>query len=397
MNEKMRGILSKEMEKGELTQEHEETLIAIMKNYIKEIDNYDFCEFFRESAEWGYSKLTMELLEIISYEAVKANRKRINFAKYKYNEWKKMMEKFGTDWLEIIDDFEKNYNYAVEGAVKGNQIELVKELIEFDKNFTIKYREYFYKDGKLIRYGILKRCVYGRVKYAVENGNLEMVKLLLSVSGSIESLSIRCAIESKNENSAEMIKMLCEHNYKFVDVTWAIEFRKVIKSGDLSFARMWLESVKKLWDEYKDIYMRDAIQYGNVGVFELLREYGEIDVNRPLNYADVYKTLLEDEIKDFEEGYGHLIALAVRNAICHGRNRIPILEKLIEAGADVTVDNNYCIKKAVEDDYIRLTKILIEAGADVTVDNNYCLKIARKNGNEELANLLIVAGAKSNS
>ena len=147
--------------------------------------------------------------------------------------------------------------------------------------------------------------------------------------------------------------------------------------------------------------MKFVIQYGNIEVFELLKEY-EIDVNRPLNLADVWNTLLEFETyrypdKDFDGGYGHLITLAVVYAIFEGRDWIRILEKLIEEGADVTVDNNYCIKRAVDSDCFKITKILIEAGADVTVDNNYCLKMARKNGNEEIANLLIAAGTEIDS
>ncbi len=117
--------------------------------------------------------------------------------------------------------------------------------------------------------------------------------------------------------------------------------------------------------------MKFVIQYGNIEVFELLKEY-EIDVNRPLNLADVWNTLLEFETyrypdKDFDGGYGHLITLAVVYAIFEGRDWIRILEKLIEEGADVTVDNNYC------------------------------LKMARKNGNEEIANLLIAAGTEIDS
>lgn len=409
MNEKKRLILCKEMKRGELTQEQEETLIAIMKDHIKETGEiketreYNFWEFFERAAELGYRKLTIELLEVMSSEAVIAIRKLRNEANYKHYEWRVVHKAYGSNWSRSCYEFERDYEHALEGAVKGNQIELVKELIEFDKNFTIKYKD-DYNKGKHVVFGNLEKFAWQMVKYAVENENLEMVKLLVNVSLMLDPIAIENAMERENEVSAKIIKVIFEHDYPSSSENLLINFSKAIEYGDLNLVKIWLKKIERLRsfrDKYKDYYMKFVIQYGNIEVFELLKEY-EIDVNRPLNLADVWNTLLEFETyrhpdKDFDGGYGHLITLAVVYAIFEGRDWIRILEKLIEEGADVTVDNNYCIKRAVDSDCFKITKILIEAGADVTVDNNYCLKMARKNGNEEIANLLIAAGTEIDS
>lgn len=409
MNEKKRLILCKEMERGELTQEQEEILIAIMKDHIKETGEieetrkYNFWQFFERAAKLGYRKLTIELLEVMSNEAVIASRKLRNVANYKHYEWKTMYDEFESNWLRSCREFERDYMHALEGAVKGNQIELVKELIEFDKNFTIKYKDvYYYSKGKHSEFGILEKSAWEMVKYAVENENLEMVKLLVNVSFMLDPIAIEKAMKRKTKVSAEIIKVIFEHDYPYCSENLFTAFsRAIVEDGDINVLKIWLKKIERFrgfHDKYKGYYMSFVIQGGNMEVFELLKEYG-IDVNRPLNFVDVWNTLLEFDTyshpdKDFDGGFGHLITLVVTYAISIGGNMMTILQELIKEGADVTVDNNYCIKRAVDNNYFRLTKILIEAGADVTVDDNYCLKIARKNGNKEIENLLIEAGAK---
>ncbi len=73
-----------------------------------------------------------------------------------------------------------------------------------------------------------------------------------------------------------------------------------------------------------------------------------------------------------------------------------IVKLLIEAGADVTANNNYAIKKAAANGYIEVVELLIEAGADVTANNNYAIKKAAANGYIEVVELLIEAGADVN-
>lgn len=55
--------------------------------------------------------------------------------------------------------------------------------------------------------------------------------------------------------------------------------------------------------------------------------------------------------------------------------QVVALKILLEAGANVTVDDNYAIGYALKNGHTEIAKMLIEAGADVTVDDIYAHQI----------------------
>ena len=61
---------------------------------------------------------------------------------------------------------------------------------------------------------------------------------------------------------------------------------------------------------------------------------------------------------------------------------------LIEAGADVTADDNSAIRWASRNGHTEVVKLLIEAGADVTARDNYAIQWASENGHTEVVELL---------
>ena len=69
-----------------------------------------------------------------------------------------------------------------------------------------------------------------------------------------------------------------------------------------------------------------------------------------------------------------------------------IVKLLIEAGADVTANDNYAIQVSTENGHEKIVKLLIEAGADSTS----LIIDAVKDGKLEIVKLLIEAGAIEN-
>ena len=75
------------------------------------------------------------------------------------------------------------------------------------------------------------------------------------------------------------------------------------------------------------------------------------------------------------------------------KGNLPIVELLINHGANITVDNNYCLMTVVHFGYVEIFKLLINFGADIAAQNNRCIRIAIDNGYYEMVKVLIDLGA----
>jgi len=56
------------------------------------------------------------------------------------------------------------------------------------------------------------------------------------------------------------------------------------------------------------------------------------------------------------------------------KNRIDIVKLLLDNGADIHTENEYCLKIAVEYYYFDLTKYLLKRGANIHATNDWCIK-----------------------
>ena len=70
------------------------------------------------------------------------------------------------------------------------------------------------------------------------------------------------------------------------------------------------------------------------------------------------------------------------------KNKLEVVELLLEAGADVHVDNDYALKWASMNGYEGVVRLLLEAGADVHADNDLALGLASANGHEGVVKIL---------
>ena len=72
---------------------------------------------------------------------------------------------------------------------------------------------------------------------------------------------------------------------------------------------------------------------------------------------------------------------------------LPIVQLLLESGADITTDDNLAIRTASGNGHVEVVKLLLAAGADVTTDDNLALRAASMTGHVEVVKLLLAAGA----
>ena len=70
-----------------------------------------------------------------------------------------------------------------------------------------------------------------------------------------------------------------------------------------------------------------------------------------------------------------------------------VVRLLVEAGADVTSDNNVALRAASANGHLQVVKVLLEAGANVTANDNLALRQASQNGRLKVVQVLLAAGA----
>jgi ankyrin repeat protein len=59
--------------------------------------------------------------------------------------------------------------------------------------------------------------------------------------------------------------------------------------------------------------------------------------------------------------------------------RFETVKLLINSGANVHADDDYCIKLASEKGHLETVKFLLENGANVHADQDYCIRLASRN------------------
>ena len=78
------------------------------------------------------------------------------------------------------------------------------------------------------------------------------------------------------------------------------------------------------------------------------------------------------------------------------RGHTEMVKVLIDAGADVHVENDWALQWASYYGHIEVVKLLLDAGADVHAKNDLALRYASANGHIEVVKLLLDAGASIN-
>lgn len=161
-----------------------------------------------------------------------------------------------------------------------------------------------------------------------------------------------------------------------------------------------IENVKNMSQEDKKRLLKDAIKINNIIFVEFAMALGaakgSIDYELFFlaikgGYTEVVKIQIEAGL-DVTIENNHAIFLASENG------HIEIVDLLIKAGADLNAKNkygDYPIYLACDRGHEKVVKRLIEAGIDVTTDNNRAICRASYHGYAKIVKLLIEAGVNA--
>ena len=72
---------------------------------------------------------------------------------------------------------------------------------------------------------------------------------------------------------------------------------------------------------------------------------------------------------------------------------LPTVKQLVEAGANVRVDDDHALRWAASHGHLEIVKYLVRVGANVRADNDYALQLAAEYGNLEIVKYLVSVGA----
>lgn len=176
-----------------------------------------------------------------------------------------------------------------------------------------------------------------------------------------------------------------------------IKFYKALTEGDVT-------EVQKIIERGVDL--EQAVAYSDSTPLEIAVAYGRSEIVKILLKSGVTTdygnkcSLLEsattgNDINAFDLDGDSALHLASNHA------NVPIIEALLEAGADVNIGQEFngwtALMEAVVRDNLQIAETLIKAGADVNARDqtgNTALSLARKNGNNEMIQLLLYTGAK---
>jgi len=83
------------------------------------------------------------------------------------------------------------------------------------------------------------------------------------------------------------------------------------------------------------------------------------------------------------------------NALKHAseNGHLPVVQYLVENGADIHSENDYAFRIASNNGYLPVVKYLFEKGADIHAEYNYSLRHASKNGHLSVVKYLVEKGA----
>ena len=296
----------------------------------------------------------------------------------KLYESKKIDKQIWNEYLERSLAVEKIFNIFIKaGAGIDNDLYGSECLRKAVNNWdSPKKVQMVIDSGVKVRKDELIKCL----NRAVEKGNIQIVEILIAFGADIKDVNRDAIITVVVTKKVDMLKFLIKEGvelkkYENVDL-WSL----AAQDKDPIFGQPTdnSEILQLLFDEK----LYEKSKYKLVDIIK----YGDEDNN-------YYRKFLEELIKqkvDVNEGDG----LPLYHA-SNRRDRTEILELLLKAGAEVTKYKyaKLAIINAIECNNIKMVKLLIEAGADVTVEDSVAVAKSADVRNEAIMDLLIEAGA----
>lgn len=260
-------------------------------------------------------------------------------------------------------------------AVESNDFYMVKRLLELgcdihsgkDRAFISsvncedkRIREYLLSAGANVNAQKSRALTE-----SVERNRLEIVKWLLSIHSRVNYLAIEAAVDNGN---SEMVQLLVENSLG-IEINYEI-IASAIKycADETETAKYLINNAKKI--KYNNLHeLEEALRYCDIEILKLLETRG-LDIHLEDDFILVCSCKTDDleMVKYLVENGANLNARnnePLKVSIEH--TSIDTFEYLIENGADIHFDNEYLLRKAVEENTLLFANYLVNCGAVVTV------------------------------
>ncbi|KAJ3272425.1 hypothetical protein HDU76_010912, partial [Blyttiomyces sp. JEL0837] len=232
------------------------------------------------------------------------------------------------------------------------------------------------------------------VRNAVDNGDLDMVTMLLNAAG-FTIWGDRAVSIAAREGHFDIVKLLVSNPRVDLAVSDLYESVKIaLERGHDEIAKFLMLDPRLQECLTNGAILSDACMVGNVDVVKLalgMAEYSRNDINRFLLLAIEYGRL--EIVKLLVEVPGVDVTtdnnVFVRQAASGGC--LEIVQFLLNfESVDVTAEGNEAIINAARNGHADVVKVLIEiAGVDATASHNEALKMAVKGGHVDVVRLLL--------
>lgn len=248
-------------------------------------------------------------------------------------------------------------NHVINGACKGNDIDLVKKIIKSEHAIS-----------------------YGTFSDACFNGNQKIINLLIKKfsndwNENMWNVGFYSACRGNHYNIAKDIIM----NVSKIDV--ALQYACFNQNMPL----IKLIMKHRLFRDVVDFGLYGACESGNINIINLMIKYGATDFGGALNYAcqnnniDVIKYLIDLGCDDWDDGL---------DGASYG-GHINLVNMMIKNGANNWDDSLF---SSTSQGHYEISKLLIEKGAN---NLNECLILVCSENKFNIAKLLIESGANN--
>lgn len=265
-------------------------------------------------------------------------------------------------------------------AIKKNNLEIVKYLFETYKPCPAYFVTQCLrlKRHEILEYIIENQDVYitdNQFKTALYKSDIEIFQLILSKYSELPLHLFEIAIMS---GEVEKVNLCIPKSLYSIDsciktcfYTLNIKMMQLLVDTGVTPEKTTLVNCYNRPD-----FLELFIKKGHVIPEEAFRQACKYDILKSV------KILLENGFK---------ITNTILKETC-GNNSGSVLKELIKSGADITIEDNYCLKYACLEGHIEVVKLLVEHGGDIYAENCISLDYACLKGNLKIVKYLVSKG-----
>lgn len=233
----------------------------------------------------------------------------------------------------------------------------------------------------------------GMLRRAACSGNVHMMEFLISRGGDLTEAGELCLREAMRKGHLKMLlyilKLLEGDARLLTRVSWAVE------GGNLQMVKWRFAKGVDMEDSSRAMLL--AIQNGhceimkylhfqNVSLSNVTLSDTTIETIVKIGNLEIVKFLYENEIDLYA-----LYPDTLKTAVKYGH--LPIVEFLIQRGADISAENYKAFRLAARWGHLHIVKFLHSCQEDITANNHYALRWAARLGYLDIAEFLVAQGS----